>query len=63
MTRACSWDTAPEEIPSGVWEQLSTLYEAPSDIDLFTGSLAETRLDGAHMGPTFACIVGQQVRI
>ena len=63
MSKACSWSSAPKEIPSQLWEKLSTLYEAPSDIDLFSGALAETPLVGAHMGPTFACIVGQQVGI
>ncbi|KAK3096566.1 hypothetical protein FSP39_001352 [Pinctada imbricata] len=30
------------------------------DIDLFTGAMTERRLPGALVGPTFACIIGQQ---
>ena len=61
MPRACSWDSPPAEIPMNLWQKLSTIYDAPSDIDLFSAGLAETPLNGAHVGPTFACIIGQQV--
>ena len=63
MPTYCSWGIAPPEIPSHLWTKLSQLYEAPSDIDLFSAGLAETRLPGAHVGPTFACIIGRQVII
>ena len=61
MPKACSWDNPPKEIPSHLWEKLSTLYNSPADIDLFSGGMAETALEGAHVGATFACIIGQQV--
>ena len=60
MPEACSWNTPPSEIPAILWQKLSTLYGAPRDIDLFSAGLAETRLSGAHVGPTFACIIGSQ---
>ena len=61
MPKACSWNSTPPEIPAHLWSKLSTLYEAPSDIDLFSAGMAETSLNGAHVGPTFACIIGRQV--
>ena len=61
MPRACSWSSPPAEITAHLWAKLSDLYDAPSDIDLFSAGLAETRLSGAHVGPTFACIIGRQV--
>ena len=41
MERACSWDEPPSNIPLEAWERLSTLYDSPSDIDLFTAGLLE----------------------
>ena len=63
MPKACSWSSTPAEIPAHLWDKLSDLYEAPSDIDLFSAGLAETPLKGAHVGPTFACIIGRQVNL
>ena len=46
MGKACSWDTPPSNIAKEHWEQLATLYDSPSDIDLFTGGLAEDLVAG-----------------
>ena len=34
----------------------------PQDIDMFTGALSERYLPGSYLGPTNACILGNQFR-
>ncbi|KAJ9596468.1 hypothetical protein L9F63_012507, partial [Diploptera punctata] len=46
---------SPEVVTS-----LNKVYRNASDIDLFTGGLAELPLEGAVVGPTFACLLGRQ---
>lgn len=38
------------------------VYKHPDDIDLFPAGVNEQSLPGATLGPTFACIVGEQFR-
>lgn len=41
---------------------LFTSFSHVNDIDLFTGAVSETPLDGALVGPTLACIIGLQFK-
>ncbi|XP_023215778.1 uncharacterized protein LOC111618468 [Centruroides sculpturatus] len=41
-------------------DKLSRIYKNVHDIDIFTGGLAEIPLNGAVVGPTFACLLGRQ---
>ena len=50
LGKACLWDTPPSNIAKEHWEHLATLYDSPSDIDLFTGGLAEDLVAGTRVG-------------
>ena len=39
---------------------LERVYDHEDDVDLFTGGLAERPVVSGLVGPTFACVIGQQ---
>lgn len=47
---------------SGASQLFSKMYKHVDDIDLFIGGIHEQQLPEALVGPTFACIVGEQFR-
>ncbi len=60
LERADDFDDLAKEISFDVIKRLRQVYESVEDIDLFTGGLSETPLQGALVGPTFACVIGIQ---
>ncbi|KIH57777.1 immunoglobulin I-set domain protein, partial [Ancylostoma duodenale] len=58
-----TWEDLAADIPdASVRAKLRGLYGHPANIDLWVGGIAEQRLPDALMGPTFACIIGDQFR-
>ena len=41
---------------------LSSVYSSVEDIDLFIAGLMEKHVPGGRLGPTFSCIIANQVR-
>lgn len=40
---------------------MKRVYDDVDDIDLFIGAVSEKLVDGALLGPTFLCIIGDQM--
>ncbi len=56
----CRWDVGPAEIPKQIWTKFKSLYKSPTDVDLFSGGMAERPSPGAAVGPTFLCLLREQ---
>ena len=60
LTRAKTFEDFLPEIERETVEKMGQVYTHPDDVDLFTGLMSETRLPGALVGPTLACLLGHQ---
>ena len=54
------WRGRPSNISPRNWKILRSIYHHPSHIDLFTGSLAETLVQGGMLGPLNTKLLGWQ---
>jgi len=55
-----SWDDLHGVMRNATTSMYPQIYESPEDIDLWSGGLSELPEAGALVGPTFACIIGNQ---
>ncbi|XP_063588513.1 uncharacterized protein LOC134765694 [Penaeus indicus] len=60
LRRARTFEDLSREIKPELIEKLKRVYKSVEDIDLFTGGLCETPLQGGIIGPTFGCVIGLQ---
>jgi peroxidase len=43
-----------------VVQEIRRIYNSIDDVDLFIGGVSERPVDGALLGPTFLCLIGDQ---
>ncbi|KAF0293164.1 Peroxidasin-like protein [Amphibalanus amphitrite] len=53
-----SWNDFSTFMDAEAVEELRTAYADPSDVDLYIGGMMERHAEGADLGPTFQCLVG-----
>ncbi|KAL0832124.1 hypothetical protein ABMA28_001591 [Loxostege sticticalis] len=59
--QATTFQHFADVIPQETVDKLSQLYEAPGDVDLVVGMMAETPLPGSLLGPTATCFLKEQL--
>ncbi|XP_015522628.2 uncharacterized protein LOC107226351 [Neodiprion lecontei] len=47
-------------MPNETIRRYSSIFQHPSDVDLWSGGVSERPLPGSMLGPTFACIIATQ---
>ncbi|GAU93878.1 hypothetical protein RvY_05745 [Ramazzottius varieornatus] len=61
MTRARTFDDLLGDIPKFLVDKFAQVYRHVDDIDLFAGGTSELPVVGGLVGPTFACIIAEQM--
>lgn len=57
-----SFDDFTDIMSPQVAKSLSKIYHHPEDVDLLVGGISEKPLGNALLGPTFSCIISDQMR-
>ena len=60
LRRFQKWEELKTVMSAVTVDRLASVYDSVEDIDLFSGGLSERPVVGGMVGPTFACILGQQ---
>lgn len=59
--RANAWEDLLDTTESRVVDEMRRVYRSVEDVDLYIGAVSETAVDGAILGPTFLCLIGDQM--
>ena len=59
LERLVSWNDS-KDIPKETLKMMSKVYDAPDDVDLFTGLMSERLMEQSMVGPTLGCLLGLQ---
>ncbi|CAH1406028.1 unnamed protein product [Nezara viridula] len=60
LPEAHSFEALFGAMPNTTISRYTTIYEHPSDVDLWSGGVSERPLPGSMIGPTFGCIIATQ---
>ena len=60
LERLVSWEEDSKDIPKETLKMMSKVYDAPDDVDLFTGLMSERRMERSMVGHTLGCLLGLQ---
>ena len=63
LERVKEFEYLKDLIPEKIVDRLKLIYDSVDDIDLYVGGVGETSVRGGVVGPTFACLIADQVRI
>jgi peroxidase len=62
LTQITTWQEMKKAIPADVVDIFQSLYKFVDDVDLFSAAVSELKQDGAIVGPTLSCLLGNQFR-
>lgn len=62
LTPIKTWSEMKNFIPAEVVDIFSRHYKFVDDVDLFSAAVSEFKQDGAIIGPTLTCLIGNQFR-
>ena len=54
------WETKYEGMSNDIWTKMQEVYDHPSDIDLFTGGIAQQAKDQSQLGKVFKAMIKDQ---
>ncbi|XP_055327659.1 uncharacterized protein LOC129580922 [Paramacrobiotus metropolitanus] len=61
LTRAADFNDLTAYIPDEIVEALKKVYKHVDDIDLYIGGISEYSVYGGVVGPTFGCMIAEQL--
>lgn len=60
LKRVRDWKDLIDDMDPQSINRLATVYPSVDEVDLFVGAVSEKPAQGAMLGPTFVCLVGDQ---
>lgn len=61
LSKVSRFEDLASSIPEDTLQDLRSVYGNPRDIDLLVGALAEKPVDSSLLGPTFTCLIREQM--